>query len=167
MTKAVSVPSVNEMIEANVNPRTGLATDYLNLFNEAIMLFEMAFDMPDMLEELAAWKRRSYVEHFRASGFQKSETVVAAYEAADPHLRRRFDILCEQTCDAFERAISRLGKADLTAPEDSHAAKDMLDNLKERVSMLDAEIHGGAAGPSPAEVTDAAGASQAEIDSLF
>ena len=45
----VSAVSVNEMIEANVNPDTGLATDYLNLFNEGTMLFEMAFDMPDMV----------------------------------------------------------------------------------------------------------------------
>ena len=31
---------------ANINPRTGLATDYLNHFNEAIMLLEMIPDMP-------------------------------------------------------------------------------------------------------------------------
>ncbi|MDP3655070.1 MAG: hypothetical protein Q8R67_25705, partial [Rhodoferax sp.] len=30
---------------ANINPRTGLATDYLNHFNEAIMLLEMVPDM--------------------------------------------------------------------------------------------------------------------------
>jgi len=30
-----------ELLAANINPRTGLATDYLNHFNEAIMLLEM------------------------------------------------------------------------------------------------------------------------------
>lgn len=32
---------------ANINPRTGLATDYLNHFNEAVMLLEMVPDMPE------------------------------------------------------------------------------------------------------------------------
>ena len=40
--------SEQDLLAANVNPATGLATDYLNLFNEAIMLFEMGLDMPDM-----------------------------------------------------------------------------------------------------------------------
>src|SRR5256886_5047348 len=31
---------------ANINPRTGLATDYLNHCNEAIILLEMIPDMP-------------------------------------------------------------------------------------------------------------------------
>ncbi len=36
---------------ANINPRTGLATDYLNHFNEAIMLLEMVPDMPECAED--------------------------------------------------------------------------------------------------------------------
>ena len=49
--------SEQDLLAANVNPATGLATDYLNLFNEAIMLFEMGLDMPDMAEELTEWLR--------------------------------------------------------------------------------------------------------------
>ena len=44
---------------ANINPRTGLATDYLNHFNEAIMLLEMIPDMPECAEEFLAWHPRS------------------------------------------------------------------------------------------------------------
>ncbi len=36
---------------ANINPRTGLATDYLNHFNEAVMLLEMVPDMPECAED--------------------------------------------------------------------------------------------------------------------
>lgn len=36
---------------ANINPRTGLATDYLNHFNEAVMLLEMIPDMPECAED--------------------------------------------------------------------------------------------------------------------
>ena len=40
---------------ANINPRTGLATDYLNHFNEAIMLLEMIPDMPECAEDFLLW----------------------------------------------------------------------------------------------------------------
>jgi hypothetical protein len=45
---------------ANINPRTGLATDYLNHFNEAIMLLEMIPDMPECAEDFLLWYPLSY-----------------------------------------------------------------------------------------------------------
>src|SRR5262249_33673402 len=45
---------------ANINPRTGLATDYLNHFNEAIMLLEMIPDMPECAEDFLSWRPLSY-----------------------------------------------------------------------------------------------------------
>ena len=50
---------------ANINPRTGLATDYLNHFNEAIMLLEMIPDMPECFEDFLGWQPLSYAEHFK------------------------------------------------------------------------------------------------------
>jgi hypothetical protein len=34
-----------------INSQTLLATDYLNHFNEVVMLFEMIADMPDMMDK--------------------------------------------------------------------------------------------------------------------
>ena len=59
-----------ELRAANINPRTGLATDYLNHFNEAIMLLEMIPDMPECAEDFLGWRPLSYREHFMASQFQ-------------------------------------------------------------------------------------------------
>src|SRR5947208_8851084 len=78
---------------ANINPRTGLATDYLNHFNEAIMLLEMIPDLPDCAEEFLSWRPLSYREHFAASSFRARELAIAAYEAADPAIRGEFDNL--------------------------------------------------------------------------
>src|SRR3954453_428682 len=78
---------------ANINPRTGLATDYLNHFNEAIMLLEMIPDMPDCFEDFLGWKPLSYREHFTASNFKARDLAIAAYEAADPACRDEFDNL--------------------------------------------------------------------------
>src|SRR3954466_5219569 len=62
---------------ANINPRTGLATDYLNHFNEAIMLLEMIPDMPDCAEDFLTWRPLSYREHFAASKFRARELAIA------------------------------------------------------------------------------------------
>jgi hypothetical protein len=76
---------------ANINPRTGLATDYLNHFNEAIMLLEMIPDMPECAEEFLQWQPRSYREHFAASNFRARELAIAAYDSANPDIRTEFD----------------------------------------------------------------------------
>jgi hypothetical protein len=76
---------------ANINPRTGLATDYLNHFNEAIMLLEMIPDMPECAEDFLAWHPLSYREHFMASHFKTREIAIEAYESADTAIRTEFD----------------------------------------------------------------------------
>jgi hypothetical protein len=76
---------------ANINPRTGLATDYLNHFNEAIMLLEMVPDMPECAEDFLSWKPLSYAEHFTASNFKARDLAIAAYDSADANLRAEFD----------------------------------------------------------------------------
>jgi len=76
---------------ANINPRTGLATDYLNHFNEAIMLLEMIPDMPECAEDFLTWTPLSYAEHFWASNFKARDLAIEAYELADPKIRAEFD----------------------------------------------------------------------------
>jgi hypothetical protein len=76
---------------ANINPRTGLATDYLNHFNEAIMLLEMIPDMPECAEDFLGWQPLSYAEHFTASNFRARDLAIEAYESADHHIRAEFD----------------------------------------------------------------------------
>ena len=80
-----------ELRAANINPRTGLATDYLNHFNEAIMLLEMIPDIPDCAEDFLTWRPLSYREHFAASNFRARELAISAYDSADPRIRGEFD----------------------------------------------------------------------------
>src|ERR1700692_4383442 len=76
---------------ANINPRTGLATDYLNHFNEAVMLLEMVPDMPECAEDFMGWRPLSYSEHFHASNFKARDLAIESYESADTILRAEFD----------------------------------------------------------------------------
>jgi len=80
----------------NINPVTLLATDYLNHFNEAIMLLEMLPMAPDCKEDFLAWRPMSYCEHFAASRFKHRDLAIAAYEVADPIYRRPLDKVAYQ-----------------------------------------------------------------------
>jgi len=80
---------------ANINPNTGLATDYLNHFNEAIMVLEMVTAMPECVEDFLVWRELSYKGHFAASHFKGRDLAIAAYEQADPTARQSLDTVAD------------------------------------------------------------------------
>jgi hypothetical protein len=80
-----------QLAAANINPDTGLATDYLNHFNEAVMLLEMIPDMPECAEDFLEWRPLTYAEHFHASNFKARDLAIAAYDEAEPRIRADFD----------------------------------------------------------------------------
>src|SRR5881296_3347080 len=90
-TGPVDQARAEQLRAANINPRTGLATDYLNHFNEAVMLLEMIPDMPECAEDFLSWRPLSYREHFMASNFKARELAIEAYESADAIIRAEFD----------------------------------------------------------------------------
>ena len=150
--------SEQEVLAANVNPATGLATDYLNLFNEAIMLFEMGLDMPDMAEELADWKKRGYVEHFEKSGFEMKDVVISAYHHSPADIRCDFDDVCERALHVFDSSINILMSSNL---EDEAARTDLNERLRDMKALvveMDSHIHGRAMTPKSV---------QSEVDALF
>jgi hypothetical protein len=76
---------------SNISQTSLLATDYLNHYNEVIMIVDMLPDMPEMLEDIEGWRPRSYAEHFRDCGFSYAELAIEAYEHAPAEFRRTFD----------------------------------------------------------------------------
>jgi hypothetical protein len=103
---------------ANINPRTGLATDYLNHFNEAIMLLEMVPDMPECAEDFLTWTPLSYCEHFMASNFKARELAIEAYEQADAAIRAEFD----KIASAMTSILTAVGTAMREAQQDKTRA---------------------------------------------
>ncbi|MCA6106517.1 hypothetical protein [Bradyrhizobium cenepequi] len=95
---------------ANINPRTGLATDYLNHFNEAIMLLEMIPDMPECAEDFMSWRPLSYAEHFTASNFRARDLAIEAYETADPTIRAEFDNITTTMTSILTAVSAAMGK---------------------------------------------------------
>lgn len=134
---------------ANINPRTGLATDYLNHFNEAIMLLEMIPDMPDCVTDFLEWTPLSYAEHFHASNFKGRDLAIAAYEAADPTIRMEFDTIVATITSILVALLEAMREArqDKTRIELAEQATGWLEpmvsacggiiNGRERVSNVD------------------------------
>lgn len=100
---------------ANINSATGLSTDYLNHFNEAIMLLEMIPAMPECVDDFLGWQPTSYPQHFRQSNFRGRDLAIAAYEGADPEVRGRFDGLC----DTLTSILMAIGEAMLETDQAS------------------------------------------------
>lgn len=82
---------VAELQSSIVNPLSGLANDYLNLFNELVMILEQIPYMPELYEDLCAWRPVSYQEYFRQSSLRGRHSALAAYEKLNPAFRTRFE----------------------------------------------------------------------------
>jgi hypothetical protein len=108
-----------ELRAANINPRTGLATDYLNHFNEAVMLLEMVPDMPECADDFLGWRPLSYAEHFTASNFKARNLAIEAYNAADARIRAEFDGITS----AMTSILSAVGSAMRDAKQDKTRAR--------------------------------------------
>lgn len=140
---------------ANVNPGTCLATDYLNVFNEALMLLGLAGEMPEVLEDLSAWRPVSYEAHFAASGFAAKDTILAAYACADPGLRGAFEAASDALAAGIAATIATLTETAAAGGELGPVVATALEPLQAKAAALDAMIHGGGAAP------------QTAIDALF
>jgi len=80
--------TVERLEHANINPKTMLATDYLNHFNEMIMLIDMLDSMPQCADDILAWHPKGYRQHFRESVFAEKALAITAYDRAPETTRR-------------------------------------------------------------------------------
>lgn len=151
----------------NINPVTLLATDYLNHFNEVIMLIEMVADMPDMIEEVLAWEPKSYSQHFADSGFKDKDLAIEAYEAAPEDLKAQFDALVACLNGNIFKTQQRLKTVDPEAPDEALAehVRVSVDKFHRLVEMISSVVNGGTVKTTPEEAE--APSAQDEIDALF
>lgn len=128
----------------NINPETLLATDYLNHFNEVIMLLDMVPDMPDILEDCKEWQPKSYAEHFHDSSFSDKELAILAYHHAPARYRQPFD---ETIGRMNALALSSIAEAESALAEGrTEAVTDIVRTasrtLQKMMDVASAIIHG-------------------------
>ena len=127
---------------ANINPRTGLATDYLNHFNEAIMLLEMIPDIPECADDFLGWQPLSYSEHFTASNFKDRDLAISAYDSAAVSIRTEF----EGITNTMTSILTAVGDAMREAKQDrtrATLAEQATGWVKPLVALAGGIINGG------------------------
>ena len=97
LVRSVSPQSARaKRAEAIVNPASGLANDYLNLFNEIVMLVEQLPMMPELFEDIQNWRPVSYRDYFRNSVLPGRASALEQYELLEGRFRRRFEAVVEE-----------------------------------------------------------------------
>src|SRR3954469_24598923 len=144
----------------NIHPSTGLYTDYLNHFTEAVMMLEMVGTMPGCLDDLRAWDVKTYPEHFAASRFSNRDAIIAAYQSADPAVRAALDrtseMLNAMVARARELVLQHVGTAEVNA-----IVRRALERLRPLIARTAAVINGTAT-----KTADRQGP-QAAVDAIF
>jgi hypothetical protein len=138
----------------NIDPLTLLATDYLNHFNEIVMLLEMIPDMPDCLEDAEAWEPKSYQEHFRQSQFHDKDLAIAAYEHSPSRYRTPFDDVIGQMNRIVPWGLQRIREV-LSAGEPERLrliCTDISRRLQKLIDIASAIIHGSTRQLDQAEI---------------
>lgn len=128
----------------NIDPTTLLATDYLNHFNEIVMLLEILPDIPDCLEDARQWQPKTYQEHFRDSVFTDKDLAIFAYEHAPGCYRLPFDAVISAMNDMVTQAMVDIEGA-ISGGDPVRLAALCADTVRELGSLIDAAsgiIHG-------------------------
>jgi hypothetical protein len=114
-----------------VNPKSGIANDYLNIFYELLLLVENLPVIPEMIDDVLNWQPVSYIDYFQRSRLPGSAAALAIHERLDPSLR-----------DAFDRMVGNINTVALSGiekiqtrrkPNGDIFAEDIID-LCERLS---------------------------------
>ncbi len=93
---------------AITSANSGLANDYLNIFNEVVMLIDVLPSMPEAMDDLIAWRAMSYEDYFKNSKLDGHENAIQAYQTMDPGLRKEFEDLMLQLDSSATAAVAAL-----------------------------------------------------------
>lgn len=130
----------------NIHADTLLATDYLNHFNEIVMLLEIVPDMPECLDDAMEWRPKAYEDHFADSTFQDKALASFAYENAPRRYREPFDQLVSQMNHTVLTTLTHI--QDAMKAEDLERVRHLVTKTSKKmqryVDVASAVIHGRA-----------------------
>ena len=151
-------PDPDRLRAANINPATGLATDYLNHYNEVAMLIAAIADMPEMSGVILDWRPVDYPTHFQRSRFGEKGLAIAAWVLAGREVKRQFRV----ACDEVESSISAVQHRLSSAPDRAADIAAEAGSIFEGIARVGGIINGGKAAPLLQQ-----SAAQDLVDSLF
>ncbi|MBI2239288.1 MAG: hypothetical protein HYU59_00635 [Magnetospirillum gryphiswaldense] len=139
----------------NISSQTLLATDYLNHFNEIVMLLDMLPDMPDMIEECKAWAPKDYKSHFADSTFSDKQLAIEAYDRVPSKYRKPFEETIGQINTLLLDGLDRLDHLIADGVETEQLQESCRGISRAAQLLMDCAsgiIHGGARAMVQAEI---------------
>lgn len=118
----------------NIQEDSLLATDYLNHFNEIIMLLDIIPSMPECFEDMRDWKPKTYQAHFFDTNFQNKDLAVHAYYNAPARYRQPFDQVVSRMDSLLVQTLSELCAA--VDANDEEAIKVICTSVGPRLRRL-------------------------------
>ncbi|HMN70933.1 MAG TPA: hypothetical protein PKA55_03575 [Rhodoblastus sp.] len=103
--------SLESRAMALVNPASGLANDFLNVYNEILMLIELLPTMPELADDIAAWRPASYRAYFMQSPLPGSAHALAVYGRLEPSFRALFEASVEKLAECGVGAADSISRA--------------------------------------------------------
>jgi hypothetical protein len=100
-----------------------LASDYLNHFNQIVMIIEVLEQQPDLAEEIRQWRPLSFIEHFESARRARGGRFLYAGGALHPVARRAFNAVVAGLESLAKEAIKICGPDPLDAAQIEACAK--------------------------------------------
>lgn len=97
--------------------RHALSTDFLNRYNEALMLIEMAAVDVSLIDDLKSWRPSTYIEHFAHSGLRCAPGALSAFRSLPEESRGAFNALCLAMDQLVRTVVTAL--SELKHPDDA------------------------------------------------
>lgn len=153
----------------NINEETLLATDYLNHFNEVVMMIDMLPDMPDCLDMVKDWEPKTYQDHFRDSTIADKDLAVEAYDHVPPLHKMAFEDTIAKVDLAIFETIGVAEEALATGDMEFFSFKvgESAQNIHRLTERLSAIVHGTADLSGLEEPEEQVTMDQNDIDALF
>ena len=144
-SKATHTKTYQKLVEGTtINTQTLLSTDYLNHFNELIMMLNMVPDMPDMFYEAKEWIPKTYEQHFEDSTFTHKKLAICAYDHAPKEYRIPLDETIAELNKKIKKGLSTIEKLikDDTAEALQIESSDISQNFQILMDRASAIING-------------------------
>lgn len=141
--------------DANINPSTGLATDYLNRFNEAVMLLDMLATLPGIPRRLSVVGADELSRALSRLAFPDTRARPCR-ETADSNVRSSLDTLAVTMAVVLEATRAAM-TSDLKPETIAALAGNAVGWLKPLIARAGAIINGDEEvtdAPSPQVVVD-------------
>jgi hypothetical protein len=160
--QAIALANLRDaLLAANINPKTGLSTDYLNHFNEMVMMIELYPSAPDIKDEILSWRTLNYRGHFEASGFRAKALALKGHELAANALKKQLDVIVAEIDTVLLEAQNAI------ASERQHGDSiNVLNESSQAVELLIARASALINGHTAVDDA-AADDAQAAVDALF